>query len=183
MLSDEKKAESEALAIRIRDGLIHTHRMSHGSVVASAAAILDKKLEMAVKTKLPSINKKLAKQLFEDFRPLGSFAAKIDLAHALDITSDSVYAELQKIRKIRNEFAHSEQILSLDVEPMKSLFMGLKRPASASDTYTELFMACVIAIDDYLNTYLVRTGIVDEETDTKSAEAEKEPPGPPTKRL
>jgi hypothetical protein len=163
MSAEKEKPDFAELGRRIRDGIIHSHRMSHGNVVASAAAILDQMLEQAIMTKLPSLDKRLSKNLFEDFRPLGSFAAKIDLAHALGITSDFIYAEIQKIRKIRNEFAHSVKILSLDVEPMKSLFLDLKRPANVSGNYEEQFMACIVVIDEYFEAYMVRMGVEREQ--------------------
>lgn len=39
--------------------------------------------------------------------PLGSFAAKIDVAHRIGILSDKFARDLHLIRRIRNDFAHS----------------------------------------------------------------------------
>jgi hypothetical protein len=159
MLNEEKKAEFTELGRQLRDGIIHSNRMSHTSVVVTAAGVLDKALEQAIKTKLPSLDDALAKRMFGDFGPLNSFAAKIDMAQALDITSKSIYRELGKIKKIRNKFSHSDKILSLDVEPMKTLFMGLQRPPNASGSYAEQFMACIVVIDEFLEAYMVRAGL------------------------
>ena len=67
-------------------GIQHSHRMSHGSVVITAAAILDRLLQRAIKTKMRVLSNKLSKRLFEDYGPLGTFAAKIDVAYAMHIT-------------------------------------------------------------------------------------------------
>jgi DNA-binding MltR family transcriptional regulator len=132
--------------------------MSHAGVVLTSAAILDQMLERAIKTVLPNVKGKLSKRLFGDRGPLYSFAAKIDMAHALGITSEHVYGELQKVREMRNKFAHSEKLLSLDAEPVRSMFLGLHRPAGITGSWAEQYMACVLAIDDYLEKFLHRMG-------------------------
>jgi hypothetical protein len=75
-------------------------------VVVTAAAILDQTLERAIKTQLPGLTKALSKKIFEDFGPLHSFSAKIDMSHALGIT---IHIELGKTRKMRNNFSRSER--------------------------------------------------------------------------
>jgi hypothetical protein len=135
------------------------HRMTHAAVVVTAAAILDQQLERALKTQLPGITNRLSKDLFGDRGPLNTFAAKIDMAHALGITSSFIHIELGKIRKMRNMFSHSEKLLSLDTEPMKTLFYGLTRPQGVSGSYTEQFMACITVISDFLEIFLLRMGV------------------------
>lgn len=44
--------------------------------------------------------------LFRPSGPLSSFAAKIDLARLLGLTSKAVTSDLHTLRRIRNEFAH-----------------------------------------------------------------------------
>jgi hypothetical protein len=68
---------------KIREGFTTGHRMTHAAVVVTAAAILDQFLERALKTQLPGITPGLSKKLFEDFGPLSSFSAKIDMAQPL----------------------------------------------------------------------------------------------------
>ncbi len=158
MSEGQKKPEPGQLGKTIAEGFIHSQRMSHAGIVVTAAAILDQALEEAIKTKLPTLGKKLSKKIFEDFGALSSFSAKIDIAYALDILSEPIYVELQKIRKIRNTFSHSRKILSLDTEPVKSLFYELKRPEGVTGNYAEQFMACILVIDDFLELYLLGMG-------------------------
>jgi len=132
--------------------------MAHPGIVTVAAAILDQELERAIRLSLPNCNSDMAKRLFGEFGPFGSFSAKIDVAHALGITSDFIYQELQKVRKMRNMFSHSSQLLNLADEPMKSKFDALIRPPGATGNYSEVFMACVLVIDDYLEKYLYGMG-------------------------
>ncbi len=51
--------------------------------------------------------------LFDPDRPLGTFSSKISLAFRLSLIDSEFEHALQMIRKIRNDFAHSTQKLSL----------------------------------------------------------------------
>ncbi|MCC4610526.1 hypothetical protein XaCFBP7622_14715 [Xanthomonas arboricola] len=46
------------------------------------------------------------KRLFKGNAPLATFSSKIDISRVLGIVSDIVWADLHRIRDIRNEFAH-----------------------------------------------------------------------------
>ena len=46
------------------------------------------------------------KRLFKGNAPLGTFSSKIDLSRLLGIVSDAIWADLHRVRDIRNEFAH-----------------------------------------------------------------------------
>jgi hypothetical protein len=129
-------------------------RLSHTAVVVTAAAILEDVLEQCLKKKMRPLKSSKERRLFAAYGPISTFAAKIDLAYAFDITTDDIDRELQLIRKIRNAFSHSKETRSLDEEPIKSLFYALKRPAGASGTYPAQFMACVQVLANYLDAYL-----------------------------
>ncbi|MGC2744041.1 MAG: hypothetical protein WA672_12685 [Candidatus Angelobacter sp.] len=45
--------------------------------------------------------------LFDPDRPLGTFSAKIALAHRLNLIDNDIEHALQMLRKVRNDFAHS----------------------------------------------------------------------------
>jgi hypothetical protein len=55
-------------------------------VVVVAGSILDQSLLRAIRFAVPNSNNVLRDRLFDDRGPLSSFAAKIDLGHALGIT-------------------------------------------------------------------------------------------------
>ncbi len=49
-----------------------------------------------------------AKQLLEGFNaPLGTFSARMKMAYSLGLITKRQYSDLDRLRKIRNEFAHS----------------------------------------------------------------------------
>jgi len=68
-----------------------------------AGALLDSLLEHLLrKAMVPDSSQ----ELFRAQGPLGSFAAKIDLALALGLISHEDHRELTLVRRIRNDFAH-----------------------------------------------------------------------------
>jgi Domain of unknown function (DUF4145) len=149
------------LSAKLSGSWLSHHKMSHATVVVTAASILDVELKRCIKTKMRSLDKKTEKRLFRGYGPLSSFAAKIDLAYALDIIPPDIHAELNKIRDIRNDFAHTTQPLSLDREPVRPLFDSLNRPPNAKGSYPSVFMACVSEINDFLERYLFRMGVTE----------------------
>lgn len=80
------------------------------------------------------------------------------MACALDITTDAIDKELTAMRRIRNKFAHSKERLSLDEEPIKTLFYELKRPPESTGSYVQQFVQCGVVLDDYLEAFLYRMG-------------------------
>jgi DNA-binding MltR family transcriptional regulator len=140
------------------DAINALRRQGHGSIVMQATAILEYDLERCLVRKFRPLNSELKKRLFDAYGPLSTFAAKIDLAFALDIMAEAAHKELHKMRKIRNAFAHSKKGLSLETEPIKALFYTLARPAGITGTYVEQFVKCVEVIDNELEAYLVSMG-------------------------
>jgi len=79
-----------------------------------AAAFIDARLETAIRTRLdPQAEKTIAKLLHHS-GALGSFAAKIDLAHALHLYPITISNMLHEIRDIRNQFAHERTPLEFN---------------------------------------------------------------------
>jgi hypothetical protein len=124
----------EAFA-KLADSVIRSERQGHAAIVMRLTSMLEFDLERSIKWKLRPLNKEMRKRLFDGYGPLSTFAAKIDFAYALDITTDAIHKELNTMKKIRNNFAHTKQFLSLDEEPIKTLFLELKRPPDVTGTY------------------------------------------------
>jgi len=59
--------------------------------------------------------------LFDGFGPLATFAARIKVAFALGLIDAQMEKDLNYIRKIRNEFAHSKEPISFDKSPVREL--------------------------------------------------------------
>lgn len=86
-------------------------------------ALLDAKLEQAFRTvMLDGLSENELKDLFEGpTAPLGSYAGKVRVAHALGIIGDKSFADLKKLGAIRNRFAHQLDITSFEDEDVPQL--------------------------------------------------------------
>jgi DNA-binding MltR family transcriptional regulator len=83
------------------------------AVAIVGGSIVDLRLEVALKQRLrPS--KKALERAFSFDGALGTFSAKIDMAHLLGMVSHQAYRDLHLIREIRNSFAHDLQIDSFE---------------------------------------------------------------------
>ncbi len=57
--------------------------------------------------------------LFEGDRPLATFSARVTVAFGLGLLSPDRFSDLELIRRIRNQFAHSEEAISFDTSPIR----------------------------------------------------------------
>ena len=76
------------------------------------------------------------------------------MARALGIVTSKIYDELEKIRSIRNCFAHSSKILTFESEEVAPKLSALKKPSTPRTNPSEVFVACVRVVDDFLEAYL-----------------------------
>jgi hypothetical protein len=151
-------SDLKASFTKLTESIIRTERQSHAAIVITLTSIIAYDLERSIKWKFRPLNKAMRERLFEGYGPISTFAAKIDIAYALDITNDAIHQELNKMRNIRNKFAHTKKSLSLDTEPIKTLFYTLVRPPGVTGSYLQQFVQCGVVIDDYLEASLVRMG-------------------------
>ena len=80
-----------------------------------AAAYLDAALEGLFRCSVLE-GKKIDVELFEGSAPLATFSGRIRLAYYLGKISAEFRADLETIRKIRNEFAHDASLLSFETQ-------------------------------------------------------------------
>ncbi|WP_051201454.1 MltR family transcriptional regulator [Christiangramia portivictoriae] len=90
-----------------------------------AVSYLDFELERMLKEKLVG-SKKHLNLLFDFNGPLGSFSSKINLSFSLGFISKPTLDDLNIIRKIRNEFGHSYELLNFNSDFIASRIIGLK---------------------------------------------------------
>lgn len=83
--------------------------------VLFAAAYLDTALEGLFRASVLE-EKKIDEELFEGSAPLATFSGRIKLAYYFGFISAEFRADLETIRKIRNDFAHNATILSFDTQ-------------------------------------------------------------------
>ena len=107
------------------------------------------------------MSKKLYAELFEPMRALGSFASKITMAYALRIVTKEIYNDLERVRRLRNAFAHASEVLNFESESIAPLLQHLNKAAAThAITSQEQFLKCIEPIDEALQAYLKSKGVV-----------------------
>jgi DNA-binding MltR family transcriptional regulator len=111
---------------------------SDRGLVLVSAAMLEENLELLLRSVMRA-DKKTANEVLPDlFRsdgPLGSFAGKTKVAYAMALIDQLMYRDLNRIRAIRNEFAHSYAEAKLTTEGVADRIMELE----SGKMFEELF--------------------------------------------
>lgn len=89
--------------------------LSDPAAVVMATALIDQSLQFALTVGFyrGAVSKTLMAKVFEGNGPLSTFSSKIDLSYIQGLTSKSQHHDLQVLRRIRNEFAHSTKSMRL----------------------------------------------------------------------
>ena len=74
-------------------------------------------------------------RFFKDPEPLGTFSARIKLAHYLNIISSQVRKDLDTVRKIRNDFAHKLDFENFNTQSIKGRRMNLQHDLLEDNKY------------------------------------------------
>ena len=108
------------------------------------------------------MNSAMHSRLFEGYGPLSSFSSKIDLAYALNITNDDMHANLGIIKDIRNKFAHTTEILTLESDRIQRLYKKFKKAEPKGNATIDIFIECVDEVVSFLEEYLKSKGVTDD---------------------
>jgi DNA-binding MltR family transcriptional regulator len=137
--------------------------LSQSATVLVACAVLDAEFERALKVIMRPLNSEMRSRLFDGYGPLSSFSSKVDLAYALNITTDNVHANLVIIKSIRNKFAHTAEVLTLQSDSIQALYRKLKKPIDPKkNNELDIFIECVDEVVSFLQEYLKSKGVVED---------------------
>ena len=104
-----------------------------------------------------------AEEIFEGHEALATFSAKIKVAYLLGIVSHEVYSDLNRIRDIRNAFAHNLEIDSFahaSVVEKCALLENVQEEWLPSDKHSPArknFTRCAMAFGSILESCLVQS--------------------------
>lgn len=137
------------------DGLLdRTNQLierTHIGRVLTFTAVLENELQVALDSHMAHRSKKMSEKLYDSSGPLATFSAKIKIALAFGIIPTDLAAELDKIRNIRNKFAHTREAISFQtpeiIEAVNKLSNAIKDKAT-DDIFGE---ACRLAIGGLLS--------------------------------
>jgi len=91
-----------------------------GSVIVGAA-ILEKELTRVIESefKKNGLSRRYILKAFDGNGPLGNLSARIQIARGFGLIGDTAFKDLMVVRKIRNEFAHSDSHCSFGDEVVR----------------------------------------------------------------
>jgi hypothetical protein len=94
-----------------------------------AGSIVENSLAIAIQTRMRALDPGEKKQLFEgSTAPMGTFHTKIMIGYAVGLYSYRVRDDLDRLREIRNKFAHHIFVKSFDHDEVKDLVDALVGP-------------------------------------------------------
>lgn len=86
-----------------------------------AACHFEEWLRERIMSKFVDLNREMERKIFDGNGPLSTFAAKIDIAYALQLYDERTRTDLHTIRRIRNIFAHSSVPLEFEDKKVAEL--------------------------------------------------------------
>ena len=135
--------------------LLTLSRQTHAGMVVSASAKIESVLEQLLTVYMRSLTRKEHRRLFGGYGPLSSFSAKTDVAYALNMIPVSMFGALNILRRLRNEMAHSEEVVDLTHAKIKPIFDELANLEPKTSTADEdVFQDCAYSIGVSLGGYI-----------------------------
>ena len=111
-------------------------------------ALVDNALREAIAKKMPNAN--ACEALFSDNGPLHAFASKIKVAHALGLLNDDLTHDLNRLRDIRNAFAHALLPLNFEhpdvLREIEKLRLFERDPEASAQRHFGASVALAIAV-------------------------------------
>jgi hypothetical protein len=84
-----------------------------------AGSMAENELEKIIRTRLTHLNKEQLDELFGYKGTLGTFSAKIEVAYAFEFIDHKLRADFDRIREVRNTFAHSKTVVRFKTAQIK----------------------------------------------------------------
>jgi len=123
-----------------------------GKILVLTTQIDNLLLDMFKRFFKPPRTKDKQDELFGKFGPLNSFAAHIEMGYRLGLVSKEDADALDRLRKIRNDCAHSVTAFSLEVEPHSSWFADFVKRTCEKDNRGLLLLGalCPQSCEDFV---------------------------------
>lgn len=110
--------------------------MPDQAVALVCAAWIERRLEQVILSRMTRLTKTQYAELFVGLAPLATLSAKIKLAYALKIIGKTAVADLDIIKDIRNQFAHSFHPIKFRTRAVATACRRLRMPEAV---YTRAF--------------------------------------------
>lgn len=149
-----------------------TKESDRGCALLSASH-LEYMLEKALRKRLCG-SKNHLDSLFNFNGPLGTFSGRILITYSIGLFSKNHLNDIQLIRKIRNEFGHSADIISFDDPKIAKLTGGLKLVAnSKANNSRKRFISSVSFISGTLEAIYFTKDKIEEQKEVDLEDRQK----------
>ncbi|MBA9078667.1 MltR family transcriptional regulator [Rufibacter quisquiliarum] len=112
---------------------------------------LDEELKELIQSYLVQ-NNTIQKKIFDNNGGLATLSSKIDIAFLLGLISKETYNDLNYIRKIRNEFAHSKYSIDFNNKEVSKIIKNLKSHyRDSSESSRKIFISTIYGILSKIN--------------------------------
>jgi DNA-binding MltR family transcriptional regulator len=135
---------------------------THAEIGIVGAAMLEEQLLRALLTKMRPLNAKLKNKLFDGYGPLSSFSAKIDMSYALSTVTKEQHDDLNTVRKIRNDFAHSKSPVNFDSPQIRAHFKQFKTAEPNEADFRAFYLHKLGELDAHLERVITATDLLSE---------------------
>jgi hypothetical protein len=138
-------------------------KRGEASVVILAVSILEDWLTGTLKARMRPLSETVEARLFGGQAPLRSFAAKIDIAYALQIIDAQTQANMRALKDIRNDFAHATTILHIDSPELTRRFQklsGWTKDCDLHKLFNDRVADCLVPLRKLLNINLLASALM-----------------------
>lgn len=125
-LPTSKRLAYDDLGREIRTG------SSRAAIILAVAAI-DDLLRVAIVLNFIKLSRKDEDNIFTGNGPLSPFSSRIKVAYAMGLISRKLRSDLDRLRKIRNDYAHKTLEMSLEDEDQDEAIRGLNAASDIRD--------------------------------------------------
>jgi hypothetical protein len=105
---------------------VQTNESDRGAALI-AGSLAENALEGIIQAHMRHLNKERLDQIFATEGVLSSFSAKIKVSYAFNLIDEEIRDEFDRIREIRNTFAHSKLAIDFNTPQVKRACLGLLR--------------------------------------------------------
>ncbi len=127
---------------------------SDRAVAIFASAILDNELAKALEGKFVSLSDQRRDKLFEGYGALSTFSAKIDVGFALGLFGSETRGNLDRLRKIRNKFAHSGEPLKFSDPAITDLCAKITNTLTTATAPRDRYMQATSLVGSRLRDFV-----------------------------
>lgn len=99
----------------------------------------------------------IVKQMLDNNGPLTTFSSRIELSYLLGLIGEQTRRDLNLIRKIRNEFAHTSNPISFETESIRNRCLELHFDPSEETRTRQKFTRVVLGVLAIIHTKILLT--------------------------